>query len=346
MSPICPLDMFVVGSRALMDNLEMSPNSYKQELRKGVGLIQRELGQLKHKCLFPECGSDAINSHSQQKESQLRSIAKQGHVYRLDNNMYRAVSNKGKEMKLWGIGEVSVFKGFCEFHDEAIFRPIEKKALETNDSQQAFLLFLRAVCYEFCQKRKGYEYWTRFCELLSRLGSPVYDEAVVMKEGVKKFVELDSVHYMTQLWDALQEEEYDVLEGVWLKVDANLGASSACLFSPFLDDYYESVHTQLAYAGPPILSFNLIPSDKETHVVASWFREDSRHCVWVNELLETETGLVKFINLGAVAQSEDTCFSPVLWNSISTGLKKRALKAMEHDLWRGKLDEIPLVVRV
>jgi hypothetical protein len=324
----------------------MSGISYKKEIRKGIGKIEKEVRRIKFKCLVQGCHLDAINSHSQQKENQLRSIAQQGQVYRLENNMYQATGKKSKDMKLWGISEASIFRGFCNDHDEFMFRPLERKSLNVDDSQQAFLLFLRAVCYEFCQKRKSYEYLTRFCRLLERLDSPAYEEAIVMKEGVKDFIELDSVRYFTQLWNAFEKDNYDVLDTAWFKIEKNVGASSACIFSPFLDEYYESIHTQLAYAGPPILSFNLIPSNKETHVISSWFIEDAKYCKWVHELLGSENGVEKYINLGAIAQSEDTCFSPSLWNSTSIGLKNRAFYAMEHDLWRGKLEEIPIVIPI
>jgi hypothetical protein len=54
-----------------------------------LGIIQKEIEKYSFRCLCQNCYSSAISSHSQQKEGQLRAIAKDGLVYALNKNIFQ-----------------------------------------------------------------------------------------------------------------------------------------------------------------------------------------------------------------------------------------------------------------
>jgi hypothetical protein len=106
---------------------------------------------------MPECDQTAIRSHSQQKEGQLRAIARAGKVYAIESSMARALGVGGMEaplsLNLVGISKASVFAGFCAEHDRQLFEPIELRPISEGDSEQANCFFLRAIGYEIARKR-------------------------------------------------------------------------------------------------------------------------------------------------------------------------------------------------
>jgi hypothetical protein len=91
--------------------------------------------------------------------------------------------------------------------------------------------------------------------------------------------------------------------------------------------------------------FNLIPEEKQTHIVVSWHQQDSKHMGWIREAMSDSAHLELLINQCVIAESEDTCFNPDFWESIPRDLQDAALNAMRHSLFRGPLKEYPLVIR-
>ena len=134
----------------------------RQRIRRvqwAVGKVQKRLGKLSVSCLYPGCNKLAINSHSQQKEGQLRAIAKNGLVYGFKRNMVfhakQIAAARWNPLTTIGIAEASTFLGYCAGHDHALFSPIETRPLIPGDPEQASLLFLRAMSFEYAAKREG-----------------------------------------------------------------------------------------------------------------------------------------------------------------------------------------------
>ena len=85
----------------------------------------------KKKCVFPGCSCVSIKSHTISKENALRSIAKDGKVFTfkpcLEKDIHILKPN------CVGIGEASIFRGFCQKHD-ALFSVIDEGSFNTKYS--------------------------------------------------------------------------------------------------------------------------------------------------------------------------------------------------------------------
>ena len=108
----------------------------------------------KKECLHPEapnnCRGRIVSAHTIQKSGGLTKIAENGHVLTPDS------SCEPTEMKRIGINKASTFTGFCKFHDDSLFAPIEKYPLLLN-RRHAFLLAFRVVSHELFLKRRTVE---------------------------------------------------------------------------------------------------------------------------------------------------------------------------------------------
>jgi hypothetical protein len=165
-----------------------------------TGKIEKKFGKLKFRCLYPGCTQSAISSHSQQKEGQLRAIARNGLVYALDRNLFQHIKFMLKEkgnssFTKKGIQEASAFPGYCSEHDQMIFAPIEKQELIPGNPSQAALLFLRATSFEYATKRKAVIQFDMLTDIVGKDASSNWqDEISTWFQGVKLFLDRGNVN--------------------------------------------------------------------------------------------------------------------------------------------------------
>jgi hypothetical protein len=319
-------------------------------MRKGLGDIEKRINRKHYKCLLPGCDEVAIKSHSQQKERQLRSIARAGKVYALHRNYYQAFKlkdfNSPSMMRLHGVGEASTFPGFCQKHDAEIFKRIDQELITAHDKEQAFLLFLRSISYEYGQKRRSIEWNMQVSELMEELGN---EEAARMvktqAEGKNVFLKIDAPHYFEILWEAFESRSYDCIESCWLQIPKNIGLSSSCMFSPIQERKVR--YAQLSSDDPqPVLNFNMIPFEGETFIVTSWLSEHSEMASWVHEITVDSVLAEQFIHQAAFEESEDTCINPDLWEALNVNVQTSLVNAMRHELSRGPIQSLPVVFQI
>lgn len=101
------------------------------------------------KCWWPEqpCANSAIRAHSVQNAVALDLLSEEGHVIA---PVLRLGLETGPDISLERVGRnrATTFLGLCASHDEQLFAPIEKSALNFGNPTHRFLLAYRAVYYE------------------------------------------------------------------------------------------------------------------------------------------------------------------------------------------------------
>jgi hypothetical protein len=113
------------------------------------GTIAKQLARGSKKlCLLEsagQCSPDIINAHVIQ-EALVREIAVNGHVLQF-NFLKRRASNE--DYRNWpepvGVNDVTTFTGFCSYHDNRVFGPIEKGSF-TPTPETLFLYAYRTLC--------------------------------------------------------------------------------------------------------------------------------------------------------------------------------------------------------
>jgi hypothetical protein len=90
--------------------------------------------------------------HSVQRRVGLRAIEENGHVLSFLHALTRKFSSPASiSPERISVRRASTFRGFCEKHDAALFRPIEAEKWDPT-KENAFLFSFRAVCYELYAK--------------------------------------------------------------------------------------------------------------------------------------------------------------------------------------------------
>lgn len=161
-------------------------------------------------CLHPSaglasCKGNIIRAHSIQRSGGLTQIAVDGHVYMLDSHLSSIIKNNGSlSHKLIGVRDATTFTGFCQYHDNETFKPIENTPFIPSQ-QSAFLLAYRAICRELYAKKFQYELigtLEKGDKGLSPEMQQAFQEYIkTYKEGVK--AGLDDINHYKTLSDGL-----------------------------------------------------------------------------------------------------------------------------------------------
>lgn len=313
---------------------------------RGVGSIQKRIRNRVYKCLEEGCDRDAIASHSQQREAQLRSIARHGKVYALDRNLYSASKRDDgpAQLRLQGIGSASTFPGFCSAHDARLFRRLDQESGAELDREQAWALFLRTFAYEFAQKRKAYDTHTEFQKLFLDLRDADNRRiSQIQQAGVNKMLTTDAPEYLKRLWASRDRDGYPGLVHHQRLIDGNLGLSTSCMFSPLAGEARRQASLS---SFQPLVAFNIVPGAERTLVIASVLDEHAELAQWIGADLADDSALEGLIHRCAFAESEDTCLRPQLWESLSDTARAAVCHAMEHEMHRGPLQGMPRIVAI
>lgn len=106
-------------------------------------------------CLHPRaptaCRGAIVHAHSISRAASLRAICVDGHAVTFEWYVNILGAEDARD-KLVGIKRASTFTGFCQFHDDELFAPLEKADF-VGSPEQCFLLAYRAVAMELLTKR-------------------------------------------------------------------------------------------------------------------------------------------------------------------------------------------------
>ena len=123
--------------------------SSTEEYLKHIEYLKKKYFNHKFPCyLYPKCNESTINSHMFQKNCILSSIATNNKLYVF--NYTSLFNSTGIKYELKGLNSILSFNGFCKFHDNKVFEPIEKKQELVNwsSSEAQFLLSYKALALE------------------------------------------------------------------------------------------------------------------------------------------------------------------------------------------------------
>ncbi len=139
---------------------EMGPVELKPKRAMDIASYIKESkrNRQRGRCLHYAAGDDCSNysmAHSIQRSRLLAEIARNGHIYGLSRDFGDIKQNRGRQSyKEIGINETSTFRGFCNKHDNELFRPIDDHSLiPTNE--QAMLYGYRSLCRELFVKQNA-----------------------------------------------------------------------------------------------------------------------------------------------------------------------------------------------
>jgi hypothetical protein len=282
-----------------------------------------------HPDASPRCGT-IVKAHTIQRKGGLNRIARNGHVYTFLLGSDLAKDRDAiAQPELIGINAASTFTGFCNFHDNKTFEPIEKYTFESNQ-HHTFLFAYRAICREVYENASAPEMISPFRNLDK--GRSI-SEQIDIKETLDAWkASLDSSfkeiqHYKTAYDRALQRSDFSEVRYYVVRFDCipDLLCSGA-MYPQY--DFQGTLLQDLRTFGtlPDHISFSLIPTDNGGAAVFSWLGENrtSEKLVKSLSLLSDELlphAIVRF----TFEYFENIFASPDWWDGLTESSKQALL---------------------
>ncbi len=157
----------------------------------------------KGRCMYCECTSNAINSHTISEKGSLSTISIDSKVGCFDSK--RRELEKDIFYKEAHINNVTTFKGFCSTHDNQLFECIDNNS-DIKTGKEILLQSYRSICeslfYEGCYP---------FAELPETLNIEMIKEYLRLDESLKNN-NIDDTEIMSDFNSILNEQKIKLLE--------------------------------------------------------------------------------------------------------------------------------------
>ncbi len=273
------------------------------------------------RCMHPnesECSGPRIKAHTIQRKGGLK------HIVDAKNHVLMMPKNAPGSFEPEPIGwkDASTFYGFCSFHDSETFKKIETQDF-TATSEQCFLFYYRALCYELYQKEALIEIFKNQKETLDN-GFPL-DRQIEIQLSLSS-----AICSFSRTVSELQAEKKEADQA--LEQKQYLNHSHVIIYFSGKLDLFTTSHFHLAYdlGGTKIYdindeavfgegaSFSIAPIDEKTGaLIVSWNKQYLHILTFIKRFLKIDKKLqLNLLHQLLFAQSENICFSQEWWDTL------------------------------
>ena len=222
--------------------------------------------------------------------------------------------------KLIGLREASTFTGFCAYHDDTTFAPIEKHPFAAT-VEHTFLLGYRVCCRELYGKRMEDEF-IPFMKTLDR-GLPLEAQAGlqawISKHAAAANAGLEDAEYHKSLYDSvLTSRDYSNVQYYLIRFADTTDLLCAGGHCPCFDfagrQLQDHANLQERLDG---IAFCLIPTDSGGAAVFSWVGKSRSAEALVKSLdVQSDDQIPHSIVRYVFEFFENSYFSPVWWEGL------------------------------
>lgn len=274
------------------------------------------------------CSEKIIKAHSLQNNKILIKLSEK------DNVLMRSVkiSERSFDITMEPIArsKATTFTGFCEFHDNKVFEPIEKIKYNPNDLEQNALFAFRALAKEWHAKLGAKKLAEEF--LAKNPNTQLMEDYLIGTElGLA-----DIEKHVNVFKEIILEKKFNLLETQYISFNKEyLLAVSSGITSPFDFDGNRLNHlTRNLDIPSKFLFLTIFPEDEKTHILLSYLTEDKNFYSFIKTQLlnkDEDTQKQRITNLVAL-NSENLVLAPISWNKLDNNQKKNFLKIFKENL--------------
>ena len=309
---LCPCGSGKKYKRCCMDKEDDLSFLNPESLMKNFKEV-KNISKIKQ-CLHPckdECSERIIGAHSIQNNKILKNISDNGHVYM----PYPKNDNPFEIMTQWGRKEATVFTGFCGYHDNELFKPIENYQFDGSD-EHIFLYTYRCFALGYHRKQENVKLQqTILGKRPSLMGNSEIDE---MFSGDKLAV--SDLEECKKIFDrAIVNKEYDVLTSiVWeFEKTINFAASG---FTVLCNDLKGNTIQDLRNINISMkhVFFTIFPEGDKSFCILSWLKsEEDIFEEYKKQLLQLKHNeKITYLNNLIPMEAENIVIKPSSWDLL------------------------------
>ena len=266
-------------------------------------------------CLHPEapenCHGDIIKAHSVQKSGSLRKIAENGHVLTPVIDFY---SNKFNMQKI-GINKASTFTGFCKFHDNELFSPIEDRPLELI-RHHAFLIAYRCLSKELYNKRRNADIDTSRNIDNSDMRALVERTDEVLRIGTRRALSTD-MQMFDKMQNAISRNQFRETKFYAFEIDAIPEIMCSGVTNANYDFNRNKLQNVAGYSPLELITLSLLPYRGHGVVFFAWYGKSKVNRKLINSLLSLSDSQIPDAILRFIFHYFENFFvAPSWWNQL------------------------------
>ncbi len=295
------------------------------------------LSSFQRVCLAPEryigeCSDTVISAHTVPKSHLVR-IASEGHVRQIRVEFSPGSAQLPFKERLIGVNQASTITGFCGFHDDVLFAPLEKQPFSAT-SEQCFLLMYRAIARELFLKQAVVKSTEKRKKIFGARRIRMRPEAAGLADshelGSRKGLR-DIASYKTEVDALLLRRAFEATRSYVLEFEGIQDIMGGGALFPECD-FGGSFLPNRARLGvmegerPDLMSFSGIAGERNGFVVFSWLPSSDRTCMPFIESLEgvSDDSLGDALLRFFCEFCENTYFRPAWWDRL-TEMQRAAL---------------------
>lgn len=287
------------------------------ELQRYISTLKRE--SRRGRCLYSASGCGRfVDAHSIQRAALLSSVAESGHVIQLSSDIGDLKRSGGRvASRSVGVGRVSTFRGFCDTHDNQLFKPIDSTPLQPT-FEQAFLHAYRSLCRELFLKENSV---ALFGEYASHTGldASAVEQFEALLAGSQ--LGLRSLQVEKQAYDhTLAERSWEDMRFLVFHFE---GAPDVLVAGAVFPDFdLQGRHLQDLSASQPLsaLTFAVVPSVWGASFLFAWHKGSDavcqRFCASIAEYVHEGGSLDDLLFRLVFSWSSNHAIRPSYWHAL------------------------------
>lgn len=214
----------------------------------------------------------------------------------------------------------TTFRGFCTFHDNALFKPIEESPY-SGDSQQNFLMAYRAFCLEYFKKLRTRNLLINTIENKPDVSYRTYFIEVVIGTAISlSEFEADLIIFNNSIVNKM----YTTIRSAYCYLDEEIKIA-ACSTLALEYDLNGNKLQALSDSSPlKKLFLNIFPQNNRTHIIFSWLMSSDHTYLPFKKQIEnlTREQIIYLINNILPTYIENVTINPKLWAKLPDSYRK------------------------
>lgn len=319
---------------------DQSFETQKKELKDFI--FKQHRAELK-RCLWHgnNCKKKIIHAHSIQNNAILDRLSKDNHVIVLD---YELDLDKGPKpgFKFLSKNKATTFTGFCYYHDELIFKPIEKSKIDCENKEHLFLLAYRAVCREFHYKLRATNNFQAFIEKNDILWEN--DNNYGWK---KECLQAMLVIYLSESYSMYRYKFF--MDKAYANNNFDIFLDNIIITLPLdrltlaVNSSFWPINNMIKYEDrkfPKTIMLNIFPQEDEYRIVFSFNKNHSEIVKeYLGPILTSDGNYQKYLISKLILQNcENFVLSPDYFSTFSESKKKDIIEYFTKNIFANKTD--------
>ena len=284
-------------------------------------------------CLHPNASTNSCSSkfgkaHSVQRRK-LAKIAENGHVLQFNENRMSGAPS----MRRVGIKQASTFYGFCKYHDDRLFAPIEKKPLNLNE-HHALLLAYRSISIHIYYKRRCVT--ANFFRTVPKhliVPSALVEYEKSIRVGAARLLKMAEPIYKKMGKSILNKNYSDTN---YFAIKLNTVPDILCSDASIINFGFQGTLVREKPKPLDLITCSLLPYEKHGVIVFAWYGKNTTNENFILSLRrlrehEVPDAIVRFL----FRYASNFFIAPKWWNQLS--------EDKQHSLLNKAVDWSPIV---